>query len=118
MLTTDEKKFLEYWEQNRKLEKSFLQQFRFVVPIALILGVAFLLNIFTGWYTRANMVANSQFSPMVLIVAIVIIAVFCSVFYKRHRWDLNEQRYIELNIRKNKKSVQQVDAVNSQIDNQ
>jgi membrane protein YdbS with pleckstrin-like domain len=114
MLSIEEKKFVEFWERNRKSEKSLVQQFRFVVPIALILGAATLLNLFTGWYTRANMVANSQFSPMVLIIGIVIVAVFCSVFYKRHKWEMNEQRYLEL-IHKNKKdSVQQDVTLNSQ----
>jgi hypothetical protein len=64
------------------------------------------------------MVANSQFSPMVLIIAIVIIAIFCSVFYKRHRWEMNEQRYIELTSKKNSnEAMQHDDAVNSQISN-
>jgi hypothetical protein len=114
MLTTDEKKFLDFWERNRKIEKGFFQQFRFVIPIALVAGVAFLLNFFTGWYKRANMVANSQFSPMILIIGILIIAIFCSIFYKRHQWEMNEQRYLELNERKKKEPMQQDDTINSQ----
>ena len=114
MLTTDEKKFLDFWERNRKSEKSFFQQFRFVVPIALVAGVAILLNFFTGWYKRANMVANSQFSPMVLIIGVLIIAIFCSIFYKRHQWEMNEQRYLELSARKKNETMQQEDTINSQ----
>ena len=117
MLTPDENKFLEFWERNRKSEKSLFQQFRFVIPIALIFGLAILLNFFTGWYTRANMVANSQFSPMVLIVAVVIIAVFSSVFYKRHRWEMNDQRYQELIIKRNKELKQQDGSLISPVEN-
>ena len=107
MLTPDEKKFLEYWEQKRNSEKSFFQEFRFVIPIALISAVAILLNVFTGWYTRATMVANSQSTPLILIVAVIIVAVFCSVFYKRHREEMNEQHFVELTMKKNKEALQQ-----------
>lgn len=114
MLTSDEKKFLDFWERNRLKEKSLASQFRFVIPIAFILGAAILLNFFTGWYTRANMVANAQFNPMVLIVGVVIIAIFSSVFYKRHRWEMNEQHYTELIIKQKKETVQHDETLNSQ----
>jgi hypothetical protein len=117
MLTVEEKKFVDQWKKKRLFEKSLFQQLRFVVPIALIAGAATLLNLFTGWYTRANMVANSQFSPLVLIIGIIIIATFCSVFYKRHRWEMNEQRYLELLQKNNNTSMQHQEAANSQVGN-
>jgi hypothetical protein len=38
----------------------------------------------------------------VLLVAILLIVVFVSVFSVRHRWDLHEQRYRELKAREQK----------------
>jgi membrane protein YdbS with pleckstrin-like domain len=100
MLTPDEEKFLEYWEANRIREKSLFRQLSLGMPLGILMGLAILINFLSGWYTRANMVAYSQSTPYVLIVAIVIIAVFCSVFYKRHKWEMNEQHYMELKFKK------------------
>ncbi|WP_207493833.1 hypothetical protein [Aridibaculum aurantiacum] len=116
MLSAEEEKFMAYWEANRVKEKSLFKQLSFGLPIGLLMGVGIILNFATGWYTRANMVANSQSTPIVLLVAVIIIALFCSVFYKRHKWDLNEQRYNELTHKQNKftKAMQQHEASDSQ----
>ena len=42
------------------------------------------------------MIGNAQSNPMVLIVAVLAIAVFFAIFNKRHKWEMNEQRYLEL----------------------
>ncbi len=43
------------------------------------------------------MIVNADPSlVLVLLVAIILIIVFISIFTVRHRWDLNEQRYREL----------------------
>ena len=96
MLSAEEEKFITYWEANRIKEKSFFRQLSLGLPLGLIMGIAILLNFVSGWYTRATMVAYSQSTPIILILALVIIAVFCSVFYKRHKWEMNEQHYMEL----------------------
>ena len=96
MLTEEEEKFLIYWEENKVKEKSLFKQLSLGLPIGLLIGVGILLNFISGWYTRATMVANSQSTPLVLILAIVIIAIFCSIFYKQHQWEMNDQRFQEL----------------------
>jgi membrane protein YdbS with pleckstrin-like domain len=120
MLTPAEEKFLEYWEANRIREKSFFRQLSLGMPLGLLMGLAILINFMSGWYTRANMVAYSQSTPYVLILAIVIIAVFCSVFYKRYRWEMNEQHFMELKIKKEAgkslENMQQKDGNDSQLD--
>ena len=117
MLTTEEEKFLAYWKENRNKEKSFLRQYSLGLSIGMILGIAILLNFVSGWYTRATMVANSQSTPLVLIVAVILIAVFFSVFYKRHKREMNDQRYMELMIKKEKSSgqMQQEEELDSQV---
>jgi hypothetical protein len=100
MLTEQEEKFLVYWEKNKERDKSIFRQLSLGLPIGLLIGLGILLNFVSGWYTRATMVANSQSTPLVLILAIIIIAIFCSIFYKRHQWEMNDQRYQELKIKK------------------
>jgi hypothetical protein len=48
------------------------------------------------------MQANSSSSPVVLIIAVVCIAVFVAVFYKRHQWEQREQQYLELKAKEEK----------------
>lgn len=119
MLLPDEEKFVTYWETNRIKEKSFFRQISLGFPLGLLIGSGIILNIVSGWYTRANMVANSQSTPLVLLIAVAVIALFCSVFYKRHRWDMNEQRYKELLYKKQKTVLakQQDLSNNSHVDN-
>ena len=50
------------------------------------------------------MIANTQTSPVVLIVAVLVIAAFFAIFNKKHRWDMNEQRYNELLVKKEKQA--------------
>lgn len=100
MLTEQEEKFLIYWEKNKEREKTLFRQLSPGLPIGLLIGIGILLNFISGWYTRATMVATSQSTPVVLIFAVIIITVFCSVFFKRHQWEMNDQKYQELKIKK------------------
>ncbi|MBX2924036.1 MAG: hypothetical protein KF746_17690 [Chitinophagaceae bacterium] len=96
MLTDEEKSFMIYWEQNRLKEKRTFRQLLIGLPLGLIFTLPILINFISGWYKRADMVGRAQFNPAVLISAAIIIAVFFAIFNKRHRWEMNEQRYLEL----------------------
>jgi hypothetical protein len=100
MLTQEEEKFLLYWAENRDKAKSIKSQLSMGLPLGLLIGLGIILNYVSGWYTRANMVANGQSTPLVLIFAIIFIVIFCTIFYKRHQWEMNEQRYMELEYKK------------------
>lgn len=100
MLSDKEKAFLEYWEENRIKEKSVVRQFFPGLPIGLCLGIAILLLFDSGWYERANMVAQAQSNPIVLFIGIAAIVAFTGFFYKKFRWEMNEQAYKELKIKK------------------
>lgn len=100
MLSAQEEKFIHYWEKNRDREKKLLRQLYVGAPVGFLIGAGVMLSLGTGWYERADMVANSQLNPNVLTLGIVIIAVFTGVFYKKYRWDMNEQQYKELLARK------------------
>lgn len=101
MLSQEEKMFVEYWEENRLKERKILKQFLIGLPIGLLFGLPVIMLLFSGkfWYKRADMVANTQLNPFVLLIAVIIIVVFVAIFYKRHQWDMKEQQYLELKAR-------------------
>lgn len=102
MLTPDEEKFIKYWGENKDKIQTGFRQYRTGLAIGLVFGIGILINFATGWYSRANMVANSQSTPLILILALVIIAIFCSIFYRQFNREANDQRYNELLIKKEK----------------
>ena len=57
-------------------------------------------NFYSGWYKRAEMIANSRFNPIVLYVAVALIAIFFAIFSKKFEFDQQEQRYKELTAKK------------------
>lgn len=121
MLTEEEEKFLSYWEKNREREKSPLRHLSLGLSLGLLISIGILLNFVSGWYTRATMVANSESTPLVLIAGFILITIFCSIFFKRHQWEMNEQRFLELSYKKKSENssttVQQDDDINSQVNN-
>ena len=96
-LTKEEKDFLVYWEANRLGKKKFLRQFTVAFPLTVLMIAVMFINIFSGWDKRAEMVIRGDSSSLyVVIVAIIGITVFITVFSSRHKWEQNEQRYLEL----------------------
>lgn len=103
MLTEDEKKFMASWETDRLRKKKLVRQLSVGLPLSVVLVIAIFLNFFSGWYKRADMQIN--YSPsliLVLVIAALLIVVFTTVFSVKHKWDLNEQRYQELQAKKDK----------------
>lgn len=97
MLTKHEERFVEYWKQNRDKEKKLFRQLLIGLPLGLLMGIGIVASVVTGgWYTRAIMVANTEMNPNVLIVAVLAIIVFIAIFYKKFKWEQNEQQYKEL----------------------
>jgi hypothetical protein len=119
MLTEEEENFLKTWEINRVREKSFYRQISGGLPIGILMGIGILLNFVLGWYKRATIVAHSESTPLVLILAVVLIALFYSVFSKRHQWEMKEQRYIALTKKRELENssalMQQDSSENSQL---
>ncbi|MFT3747445.1 MAG: hypothetical protein QM768_03985 [Agriterribacter sp.] len=95
-MTDEEKDFMIFWEANREKEKKTWRQLLIGLPLGMIFTLPILLNLFSGWDKRATMVANAQLNPVILIIAVLLIASFFAIFNKKHRWDMNEQRYKEL----------------------
>jgi len=106
MLDQKEKLFVEYWEINREKEKNLLYQVLTGLPIGLLFALPIIFILFTGryWFKRADMVANAELNPVLLVSAVLIIATFVAVLYKRHQWEMKEQQYKELKVKEKRKS--------------
>jgi len=113
MLSAEEEKFVSYWAQNRDREKKLFRQLLVGLPLGLFIGIAIIASLKTGWYERANMEANAEMNPGILFIAILAIIVFTSIFWKKYKWDMNEQRYKELLYKKQKLQVDEAAKENS-----
>jgi len=97
-ITEEERKFLVYWEAQRDKERKLTNQLMFGLPIGILFSVPLLVNFFLGkfWYKRADAVGISQFSPTVLVVAVLLITVFVALLNRKFRWEKLEQQYLEI----------------------
>jgi glycopeptide antibiotics resistance protein len=101
MLTDHEEAFITYWAANRDKQKRTFRQFLLGIPLALLFVIPIAINFFSGWYKRATMMRDTgEFSPGVLLMALLGIVVFIAIFSRKFKWEQNEQRYIELLARK------------------
>lgn len=93
-----EKEFLQYWEQNREAKKKWVRQLSVGLPLGVTLVLTTFVNLFSGWYGRAQMVFSRESTSLVLVllIAAISIVLFIIIFSARHRWEMNEQRYQEL----------------------
>lgn len=96
MLSSNDEAFLQYWEKNRSKEKKVMRQLLVGMPLGLLISGGIMFSLDLGWYSRANMVASSQTNPYILLIAVLAIAIFTAIFYKKFKWDMNEQHYLEL----------------------
>jgi hypothetical protein len=100
MLTKEEEGFIRYWELNRDRRKKVSRQFLVGIPIGLLFVIPIAVNFGSGWDKRADMEANSpDFNPVVLLIALLLIVGFTAIFWQKHKWDQDEQRYQELLIK-------------------
>jgi uncharacterized membrane protein (DUF106 family) len=102
MLTKKEIAFIEYWEKAKNRQKKLIYQLAVGLPVGLLFGMFIIMNFYSGWYKRAEMIANSRFNPMILYVAVIIIAVFFAIFSKKFQYEQLDQKYRELLAKKAK----------------
>ena len=109
MLTEEESKFIQYWESNRLRRKRFLWQLGIGLPVGVIFVVVIFASVISGWHKQAITDLQSQAQSksggsliLVIIIALLIIVVFTAVFSAKHKWDMYEQRYRELLIKREK----------------
>ena len=102
MLTKEEEAFIQYWSEQRLRKKQFLKKFSIGLPLGVLLVTAVMVNLLSGWYEKADMELKKHSSVIVVVlVAIIAIVVFITIFSSRHQWDQNELHYKELLHKKN-----------------
>lgn len=74
----------------------------FALPVIIILISA------RFWYKRADMTANAQLNPIILSIGVFSIIFFVAVFYKRYKWEENEQRYLEFKAKATKEDLERI----------
>ncbi len=106
MLDEREQLFVDYWATHREREGKWHYQLLTGLPVGLLFAVPVIIILLTGrfWYKRADMVAHSELSFGLLIVAVLAIAVFVALIYRRHQWEMKEQQYLELRAKEKKNS--------------
>ena len=100
MFSKEEEDFIKYWEENRLKQKRFFKQIAMGLPIGVLFAVAMFLNFTSGWDKRVATVTKTypgfKSLILVLLVAVLAIVVFISVFSVKVKWEKHEQKYREL----------------------
>ena len=110
MLTTSEEAFLNYWSKIRTGYKTSIKPLLIGLSIGFAIGTGILLVIYLGWYERANMQANTQFSPILFLISIMGISIFMAFIYRNYQWENNEQRYLQINAKLSRLKKNQANA--------
>src|SRR5439155_15492121 len=101
MLTKEEQQFLDYWSVQRTRKRSSGLPIGFPLAVLVVLGI--FVSIVTGWHKEATMVLRSDSSNiLVIVLAALAIVVFITIFSIRYQWEQREQRYKELQAKKNR----------------
>jgi sterol desaturase/sphingolipid hydroxylase (fatty acid hydroxylase superfamily) len=100
MFSKEEQDFIKYWEENRIKQKKFFRQIAIGLPFGVLFAVAMFVNFASGWDKRVATITKTYPSfkslILVLIIAVLAIVVFISVFSVKVKWEKHEQRYREL----------------------
>ncbi len=96
MAPNDNETFLAYWAENREKEKTSSRPFMIGLSSGFAIGICVIAAMESGWYERANMEANAKLNYLVLLLAIMGLSLFMAFIYRKFRWEMQEQRYLEL----------------------
>ena len=96
MLTNQEKDFIDFWAKNRIAQKTSIRPFLIGLSAGLLFGLVVVAVLYSGWYTRANMQANSKLNGFVFFAGILLVSLFMAYLYRSFSWENREQQYKEL----------------------
>jgi len=110
MLTKDEEAFFNYWQQQRLRKKQFLRKLSIGLPLGVFIAAAVMINFMSGWYLRAEMdIRKNSSIIIVILIALIGIVVFVTIFSAHYRWDQNEQHFNELLKKKQNEATSKID---------
>lgn len=96
---------MEWWEAVRDKKKGSLREWLKATPLGLTIVYGIILSLLFikifGGYDRADMVFNREASSLILVllIASLLVITFIAYFSVRHKWEANEQHYLELKAR-------------------
>jgi hypothetical protein len=99
MLTPEEEKFIQYWEQNRVSHSSFISKLLRGLPMACVFGLPILLLtvcvylFIPNWYIKISNTSPQTF--FVVVIAVIIAILFYAVARMHFKWEMNDQLYHE-----------------------
>jgi hypothetical protein len=93
MITEEEKKFINYWEANRDVQKKFFYKLLVGLPMGLLSVVL------SDWYKNLSFITSGQ--GTMIMIAVMGIIVFYALFRMHHKWERNEEFYQELKHKQN-----------------
>ncbi|MEN9349556.1 MAG: hypothetical protein RL372_534 [Bacteroidota bacterium] len=96
MLTNQEKDFIDFWAKNRIAQKTSIRPFLIGLSAGLLFGLVVVTVLYSGWYVRANMQANSKLNGFVFFAGILLVSFFMAYLYRSFSWENREQQYKEL----------------------
>jgi len=109
MLEKEEENFISYWSVQRLKKNQYLRKLSLGLPLAVLIVSALMINFLSGWYREADKIIRSNSSVIIVVlIAVIAIVIFITIFSARHKWDLNELRYQELLKRKEDAEMQQL----------
>ena len=100
MITEKNRQFMQYWEQCRDKENTFISKVSRGLPMAIIFGLPILLLVivvrlfFPDWYTKISQTTPGMFISA--IIAVIGIVLFYAYFRMQYKWEMNQQLYEEL----------------------
>lgn len=109
MLSEKETSFIQYWEKVRDHENTFSRKLIAGLPMATLFCMPVLLFVMLvyiflpDWFAKVSNTNSSTY--VVVFLALLIATVFIAYFRMHFRWEMNEQKYLELKA-KQKKSNQ------------
>lgn len=91
-----------WWEENRHRKKKVWRQLSVGLPLGVAFAAAILANIYSEWNPAGSFLKHNGQRLVVVLAAVLLIVVFIVIFSAWHRWDMNEQQYKELQVKKEK----------------
>jgi membrane protein YdbS with pleckstrin-like domain len=103
MLTVEEEKFVQFWEQNRQEYSKFTSKLLRGIPMASIFALPILLLILCvylflpEWYMKISKTSSQTF--FVVIIAVFVVIFFYAFARMHFKWEMNDQLYQELKMK-------------------
>ncbi len=108
MITEQEQKFIQHWEEVRIQRSSFGNKLISGLPMAVMFGLPIILSVIAiriflpDWYTKISNSFSGSF--IIIIIAVLIAVVFYAYFRMHFKWEMNEQLFQQLKAKEKKQS--------------